>query len=131
VDLRDLAALPDDTPGVVHAAFAEIVCDLDGGDAGMEILNLRHLCRAVLGETRARPEELVGVPCRADGCGLRALARAEPPSDPSDAGHYSECMACGDKMDDAAYGDWVALCAAYERHRVKVPATLENLPGVA
>jgi hypothetical protein len=116
---------------VVHAAFAEIVCDLDGGDAGMEILNLRHLCRAVLGETRARPEELVGVPCRADGCGLRALARAEPPSDPSDAGHYSECLSCGDKMDDAEYGDWVALCAAYERHRVKVPATLENLPGVA
>jgi hypothetical protein len=34
-------------------------------------------------------------------------------------------------MDDAEYSDWVALCAAYERHRVKVPATLENLPGVA
>src|SRR5450755_4490933 len=143
-DLRDLgswlrpagkkpqwvAALPDDTPGVVHAAFAEIVCDLDGGDAGMEILNLRHLCRAVLGETKAKPDELIGVPCRADGCGLRALVRAEPPSDPSDAGHYSECLSCGDKMDDGDYGDWVALCAAYERNRIRVPA-LGNLPGAA
>ena len=131
VDLRDLAGMPDDTPGVVHAAFAEVVIDLDGGDAGMEILNLRHLCRAVLGETRSRPETARGVPCRADGCGLRALARAEPPSDPADPGSYSECQACGDKMDDADYTEWVALCAAYERHRVKTPATLENLPGVA
>ena len=130
VDLRDLAGMPDDTPGVVHAAFAEIVCDLDGGDAGMEILNLRHLCRAVLGETRSRPDELIGVPCRADGCGLRALVRAEPPSDPSDPGSYSECLSCGDKMDDAEYGDWVALCAAYERNTRKVPA-LENMPGAA
>ena len=31
-------------------------------------------------------------------------------------------------MDDKDYGDWTALCAAYERHRVP---TLENLPGVA
>ena len=65
------------------------------------------------------------MPCRADGCGLRALARAEPPSDPADPGSYSECQACGDRMDDAAYTEWVALCAAYERHRVRVPATLE------
>ena len=110
VDFRDLADLPDSTPGVVHAGFAEVVVDLDGGDAGMEILVLRHLCRAVLGETRSRPEELIGVPCRADGCGLRALARAEPPSDPADPGSYSECQACGDRMTDKDYGDW-SRCA--------------------
>ena len=34
-------------------------------------------------------------------------------------------------MTEAEYREWVALCAAYERHRRKVPATLENLPGVA
>ena len=131
VDLRDLAAMPDSTPGVVHAAFAEIVYDLDGGDAGMEILNLRHLCRAVLGETKAKPDELIGVPCRADGCGLRALVRAEPPSDPADRGHYSECLACGDRMDETDYAEWTALCAAYERNRRREPVTLENLPSVA
>ena len=65
------------------------------------------------------------MPCRADGCGLRALVRAEPPSDPADPGSYSECRACGDRMDDDEYTEWVALCAAYERHRVRVPATLE------
>ena len=64
----------------------------------------------------------MGVPCRADGCGLRALFRAEPPSDPGDAGYHSECGACGDKMTEADYTDWVRLCAAYERHRCTVPA---------
>jgi hypothetical protein len=130
VDIRDLTAFPEDTPGVVHAAFAEVVLDMDGGDAGLEILSLRHLCRAVLGETRARPQELTGVPCRADGCGLRALVRAEPPSDASDPGCWSECMVCGDRMAEGEYREWVALCAAYERHARNAP-TLENLPGVA
>ena len=130
-DLRDLREnpLPDSAPGVVHAVYAEICLDLDGGDAGMEIITLRSLSRTILGETKAKPRELAGVPCRADDCGLRALVRAEPPSDPADEGHWSECLACGDKMVEKEYYDWVALCAAYERHRRTVPA-LENLPGV-
>jgi hypothetical protein len=33
-------------------------------------------------------------------------------------------------MTEPEYREWVALCAAYERHRRTVPA-LENLPGVA
>ena len=93
-------------------------------------LALRYLCRAILGETRAKPQELIGVPCRADGCGLRALVRAEPPSDPADPGHYSECMACGDRMGEAEYTEWTKLCAAYERNARSAPM-LENLPGVA
>jgi hypothetical protein len=131
VDIRDLAAFPGDTPGVVHAAFAEVVVDLDGGDAGMEIMNLRYLARATLGETKAKPEELVGVPCRADGCGWRAVYRAELPSDPDEPVWWTECARCGDRMSEETYREWVALCAAYERNRVKAPATLENLPRVA
>ena len=102
---------------------------LDGTDAGMEIFTLRHLCRAVLGETKARPEELLGVPCRE--CDQLALRRAEPPDRPDDPEWWSECSACGGGLEEEDYREWVALCAAYERNRRKEPATLENLPGVA
>ena len=129
-DLRALESLPEDAPGVVHSVFAEIVLDLSGADAGMEIINLRHLARALLGETRAKPEELVGVPCRADGCGWRAVYRAELPSHEDEPAWWTECARCGDKMTEPEYREWTALCAAYERNRRTVPA-LENLPGVA
>lgn len=105
--------------------------DLDGAAAGLEVLHLHYLCRAVLGETRAKPEELLGVPCRADSCGYRALRRAELPSDPDAPVWWTECGQCGDRMSEADYREWTALCAAYERNRVRTPVTLENLPGVA
>ncbi len=105
--------------------------DLSGADAGMEIFTLRYLCRAVLGETKARPEELLGVPCREwEECGQMALRRAVLPSAPDAPAWWSECAACGDRLTETEYREWVALCAAYERHRRKAPA-LENLPGVA
>ena len=129
-DLRDVATMDDDTVGIVHSAFAEINLDMDGAAAGMEIINLRYLARATLGETKAKPEELVGVPCRADGCGWRAVYRAELPSREDEPVWWTECARCGNRMDEATYREWVALCAAYERNRRTVP-TLENLPGVA
>ncbi|HEX5268913.1 MAG TPA: hypothetical protein VFW33_00435 [Gemmataceae bacterium] len=131
IDLRDVAALPEDTEGVVHSAFAEHDTDMGGADAGLEIITLRHLSRALLGETRNRPEELVGVPCRADECGWRAVYRAELPSPEDEPVWWTECARCGDRMTEEEYREWVALCAAYERHRVREPAVLENLPGVA
>lgn len=131
IDLRDVAALPDDAEGVVHSAFAEHDADMDGADAGLEIITLRHLARALLGETRDRPEELVGVPCRADECGWRAVYRAELPSGEDEPAWWSECARCGDRMTEEEYREWTALCAAYERNRRREPAVLENLPGVA
>jgi hypothetical protein len=132
-DLRDLDSLPDGATGVVRSVFADITIDLSGADAGLEILQLRHLARALLGETKARPEELVGVPCRDPdgGCGWRTVYRAELPSREGDPVFWTECARCGDRMTEQEYREWVALCAAYERHRRKEPATLENLPGVA
>jgi len=107
--------------------------DLDGIDAGMEIFTLRYLSRAILGETHARPEELVGVPCRdpLGTCGWRSVYRAELPSREGDPVFWSECARCGDRMTEDEYREWVALCAAYERNRRKEPARLDNLPGVA
>jgi hypothetical protein len=131
--LRDLDDLPEGATGIVHPVFIDATVDLSGADAGLEIISLRHLARAVLGETRARPEELVGVPCRdPDGnCGWRSVYRAELPSREDEPVWWTECARCGDRMDEKTYREWVALCAAYERNRRKEPATLENLPGVA
>lgn len=132
-DLRDLDRLPDGATGVIRSVFADITLDLSGADAGLEILRIRYLARAVLGETRAKPEELTGVPCRdpQGTCGWRTLVRAELPSRDDEPAWWTECARCGDKMTEPEYREWVALCAAYERHRRREPATLENLPGVA
>jgi hypothetical protein len=107
----------------------QVLCD--GATAGNEILALARRSEAVLGELRTKPTELLGVPCRADGCGWMSLVRADPPPDPDDPGSYSVCLKCRDRMSEEDYRDWVALCAAYERNRRREPATLENLPGVA
>jgi hypothetical protein len=114
--------------GIVRPGYAVTMPDLSGADAGLEILALHRRSRAVLGETRERPVELLGVPCRE--CDYLALRRAELPSDPAEDGPWSECSECGAVMDEAEYQEWVALCAAYERNRAK-PVTLENLPGAA
>jgi hypothetical protein len=104
---------------------------LDGADAGMEIFTLRYLCRAVLGETKARPEELLGVPCRREECDKLALRRAELPSDPKAPVWWSECSECGDRLTEAEYRDWTVRYARWADAQRKLPATLENLPGVA
>jgi hypothetical protein len=130
VDLRDLADWPEDTDGIVTGSFASLHLDFDGADAGLEILHLHYLARAVLGETKARPEELDGIACRAGTCERRALVRAEPPSSEHDPGYWSHCLACGDKMTEGEYRDWVALCAAYERSSRRIPGTLDELPPI-
>ena len=107
----------------------QVLCD--GATAGNEILGLQWRSTAVLGELRAKPQELMGVPCRADGYDCPGvLVRADPPPDPEDPGFYSVCLKCRDRMREDEYREWVAMCAAYERHRRTVPV-LENLPGVA
>jgi hypothetical protein len=56
--------------------------------------------------------------------------RAELPSREDEPAFWTECSRCGDKMSEAIYREWTAMCAAYERNKRKVPV-LENLPGVA
>lgn len=131
ITLHDLAGWPDDTSGIVHSVFAEINVDMSGADAGNEILNLRWLCRAVLGETRQRPEELLGVPCRREDCDKLTLRRAELPSDPDAPGFWSECAVCGDLMTEEEYRDWTKRYARWAQQQWRVPEALENLPGAA
>lgn len=110
--------------------FVTVQVPCDGATAGNEILRLAWRSTAALGELRAKPQELLGVPCRGDGCGWMTLVRADPPADPSDPGDYSVCLRCRDRMREEEYREWTALCAAYERNRRTAPS-LENLPGVA
>jgi len=125
--LDALLALPPEPMARTRPAGL-VLEDLDGAAAGLEVLHLHYRCRSVLGETRAAPQELLGVPCRV--CDMLALRRAEPPAHPDDPSWWSECAGCGDRMREDTYHDWVRLCAAYARQQ-RIPATLENLPGVA
>lgn len=120
ISLHALAQLPEDTPGVVRSVYAAVHADLSGADAGLEILRLHRLARAVLGETRAAPTELLGVPCRMEECDMLALRRAELPSDPAEPAWWSECSVCGDRMDEAEYRDWTRRYARWAQGRADV-----------
>jgi hypothetical protein len=113
VSLRDLPLMPEGTEGVVRSVYAAVLADLSGADAGLEVLALHRLARSVLGETRQRPVELLGVPCRDPECDMLALRRAELPSDPAEPAWWSECTQCGDRMDEEEYRDWTRRYARW------------------
>lgn len=127
ITYRQLEELGD-IDGVVRPGYVASSQELDGADAGLEILRLHRRSRAVLGETRDKPVELIGVPCRE--CDWRTLQRAELPSDPAKTGPWSVCTQCGAQMGEDEYREWVALTAAYERYRAE-PEILESLPAAA
>lgn len=122
--------LGDSAPdGIVRSGYVMTWPDLDGGDAGLEILRLHRMTRAVLGETRPKPVELLGVPCRVEECDLLALRRADLPDDfePGDEdAPWSECAACGDLMSEAEYRNWVKRYAQWATRQAE---TLGNLPA--
>ena len=119
-DLRALDSLPEGATGVVRSVFADVTVDLSGADAGLEVLHVRYLARALLGETRQKPEELVGVPCR-DPDGYMRVADGVPGGTAVTGGRprvLDGVRAVRRRMTESDYREWVALCAAYERHRV-------------
>jgi hypothetical protein len=111
----------------VGADFIGLFIQRDGAAAGLEILHLHYWDRAVLRETPARPEELIGVECRA--CSLRALRRAEPAWFTGDPGYYSQCAECGDLMSEDDYHMWVGQLHAYERARLAATPVLGAPPA--
>lgn len=72
------------------------VAELDGADAGIEILDLHHQIRSVLGLTR-RHESL---PAACETCGLRTLRRYDGDAGLEDS---AECTNCGDVYKDERY----------------------------
>ena len=86
---------------------------VDGAVAGNEILDLHWRARRHLGETKAPPDALDGIPCRS--CDAFTLVRAEPPSDPSLPANESHCHACKDEMSRDELDQWVDLWTAWSR----------------
>jgi len=93
--------------------WVKVTVRRSGADAGNEILDLHWRSRRLLGETRARPEPLDGIPCRS--CEAMALERAEPPSDPSLPANHSRCPECRDEMDRETFGQWADTYAQWAR----------------
>jgi hypothetical protein len=93
--------------GIVRGSGeAVLMPELDGADAGREIIRLHRRARSILGEIRARAEAFDGIPCRS--CEAMSLERAEPPSDPRQKAMKSRCADCGDVMDDETFDAWVS-----------------------
>ncbi|MER7213188.1 hypothetical protein ABT340_39510 [Streptosporangium sp. NPDC000239] len=100
VSLRDAAALPPGTPGLVHhaAGYADVLLTLSGADAGLEILALAARCRSFLTDTPASRRHMSGVPCGA--CGYTELYEVLD-GDGQHAG--ASCDACRAGYDADAY----------------------------
>lgn len=96
IDLKTAATLPPGTVGVVRpvAGYAEIMRDLSGEDAGMEVLWLRARCRGALGLTGDRPKHLP-VPCKA--CGFAELYEVLTWDGVPEG---ARCRQCGDEYTD-------------------------------
>jgi hypothetical protein len=113
----------------VGADFAGLFVQRGGEAAGLEILHLHYFGRAVLCMIFVRPEELLGVECRAVDCGLLALRRADPAWFSGDPDYFSECAQCGDLMTEDDYRMWVGQLAAYHRARLAAMPTLAATPA--
>jgi hypothetical protein len=119
--LRAAADLPAGTAGFVHedAAYAEVNLELDGADAGLEIIHLHWRARSALRMTSPPPEKLDGIPCRK--CEMLSLERAAPPRSPEGAEYWSECAQCGHLMSRDEYVQWVKLYAAWVNEQQTLP----------
>lgn len=91
---------------------------LDGEDAALEILDLRHRAVRMLGETPAPPDLLDGIPCRS----CEAMSSLEvipaPPADPEKPPpSFCRCSVpgCRDEYTRAEYDRWVAMYVAWTR----------------
>ena len=92
------------------AASVTLLVPLGGADAGLEVLGLHRRSLTVLGLTRRRPEQLLGVACYE--CQHRALVRAAPPRTDTDTVWYSRCRNCGHMMTEPQYRDHATRLAA-------------------
>jgi hypothetical protein len=119
--LRSVADLPPGTPSRVHAdaGYAEILVDLDGTSAGLELIDLNYKARRALRATNPPPEKLDGVPCRQ--CDHLALERAAPSRSEDSTDYWSECALCGNLLTRDEYVAWVRMYAAWVQEQQTLP----------
>ncbi len=110
VSIQQAAQLPPGTVGNVRpaAGYADVMLDLSGADAGLEILKLHGRARHMLGLT-PRHQDLP-VPCWA--CGLRTVRRWDGTAGLADE---AECMECGEKYTAQRYDLLMAEVASMQR----------------
>jgi hypothetical protein len=119
--IRAAADAPAGTAGRVHpvAGFAELLVDVDGPAAGLEIIHLHYRSRSLVGATRPAPEKLDGVPCRR--CQVLSLERAAPSRTRTGVDYWSECCECGQLMSREEYLAWVKMYAAWVKTQQTAP----------
>jgi len=119
--LRAAAEMPEGTPGLVHpvAGYVEAIVDLDGTDAGLELVSLHYRARSALRQTNPPPEKLEGVPCKQ--CDHLSLQRAAPPRSPEGCEYWSECDLCGNLLTREEYVVWIKLYAAWVNSQQTAP----------
>lgn len=98
--------------------WATALTSLDGEDAALEILDLRHRIVRFLNETPAPPELLDGIPCRA--CEAMSSLEVLPADHPDPAKPdplFSRCTepGCKDEMTRREYDAWVVQYGAWTR----------------
>lgn len=89
IPIHRAANLPSGTTGHVfpNAGYAVVLLELDGAQAGLELLDVHARCRSMLGLTRRR--DLLSVPCHA--CGHVAIYRDETAEGLQDEAHCGNC----------------------------------------
>lgn len=99
--LHEAAKLPQGTIGLVHktAEYADTIQHLDGARAGLEVLQLHHRCRRLLGETQPAARHLSGVYC---DCGYPELYEVLD-DDGQPAG--AKCRQCRNEYSKEGYSD--------------------------
>jgi hypothetical protein len=104
------------------------VDELGGAAAGLELLAIDWKTSAVLGQTDARPEEILGVTC--PKCNRLTLRRAELWEQPESYDLAAVCMWCRTMVGKAAYKSQVKACAD-RATAARTRPVLANLPVVA
>lgn len=99
-------------PGQVHpdAGYAEVIPDLDGGDAADEFIRIHSRCRRMLGLVGKDIE--LPVACPSEACGWRGyMVRPDLGTGLAD---YAQCNRCGDTVTGDAYTRLIREAAARE-----------------
>ncbi|WP_326828703.1 hypothetical protein OIE13_22490 [Streptosporangium sp. NBC_01810] len=129
LSLREAADLPAGTTGLVHrsAEYADVLLDLDGADAGLEMLQLHYRCRRHVGETSVSARHLP-TPCQSP-CGYKQLYEVLNGDGEFDG---AKCRQCGVVYTAQEYRDLVAATgdmirrAGVRRRSLAVPGYLDD-----
>jgi hypothetical protein len=102
ISLREASDLPAGTVGLVHrsAEYADVLLDLDGADAGLEVLQLHHRCRRQIGEVDPSARRMP-TPCR---CGFSELFEI---LDVNGEFNGAQCRQCRSEYTAETYKDLV------------------------